>query len=211
MPAKAGIQGLNNKSRPLGGFFICVTCGDAYLWVADPQNFRHSRESGNPGCEWYRALGARSQQLFAVPAPPAGFFGLGPSLVLALRADCVCPNSIPSNLSWLVQRQFCREQNWARKARHGWRGPKETKRKHAPERATLSRYASSSAGKPRAHIPVRPFALPLAALTLRSSPHRALANSPGAEQRASGSNTGLAGLLPAGLRYSAGAAGPEKP
>jgi hypothetical protein len=40
-----------------------------------------------------------------------------------------------------------------KKARPGWRD--------------LSRYASGSAGKPGAHIPVRPFALPLAALTPR--------------------------------------------
>ena len=33
-------------------------------------------------------------------------------MVLALRADSVCPNSIPSNLS-SATRQFCREQNWA--------------------------------------------------------------------------------------------------
>jgi len=55
-------------------------------------------------------------------------------MVLALRAACGGPNSIRSNLSLLVQR-------------------KETKRKHASERATSP---------------------------LRSSPHRALANSPGA-------------------------------
>jgi hypothetical protein len=29
------------------------------LWVADPRVSRHSRESGNPGLEWNRALGAR--------------------------------------------------------------------------------------------------------------------------------------------------------
>jgi len=32
-------------------------------------------------------------------------------MVLALRADSVCPNSILSNLSWAT-RQFYREQNW---------------------------------------------------------------------------------------------------
>ena len=47
---------------------------------------------------------------------------------------------------------------------------KVTKRKDTPEPPTLSRYTSRSAGKSGAHIPVRPFALPLAALTLRFSP-----------------------------------------
>jgi hypothetical protein len=54
-------------------------------------------------------------------------------------------------------------------------GQKVTKKKDTSEPSTLSRYASGSAGKPRAHIPVRPFALPLAALTLRFSGKSALA------------------------------------
>ncbi len=37
-----------------------------------------------------------------------------PSLDVALRAACGRSNSIPSNLSLLVQGQFCQEQNWTR-------------------------------------------------------------------------------------------------
>jgi hypothetical protein len=108
---------------------------------------RRPRESGDPGLEWYRAPCARSQQLIAVSRTAGGF------------------------LSLLVQRQFCREQNWARKARpqgprQGWRGSKKPK-KARPGWRKLSRYASGSAGKPGAHVSVRPFALPLAALTPR--------------------------------------------
>ena len=49
----------SGKESP-GVFFIC----------------RHSRESGNPGLEWYRAPCARSQQLIAVPRTAGGFLSL---------------------------------------------------------------------------------------------------------------------------------------
>jgi len=71
-----------------------------------------------------------------------------------VRAPCArsqlliaVPRTAGGFLSLLVQRKK------PKKARPGWRN--------------LSRYASGSAGKPRAHILVRPFALPLAALTPR--------------------------------------------
>ena len=35
-PAKAGVQGLNNKAAQWAAFH-CVACGDSYLWVADPR------------------------------------------------------------------------------------------------------------------------------------------------------------------------------
>ena len=35
-PAKAGVQGLNNKAA-LWAAFHCVAFGDSYLWVADPR------------------------------------------------------------------------------------------------------------------------------------------------------------------------------
>ena len=107
-----------------------------YFREADLQSCRHSRESGNPGFTWYRVRCARSQQLLAVPAPRAGFFGLGPSMVLALRAACGGPNSIPSNLSLLVQR-------------------KETKRKHAPDGALLLRSAALGPALTRRDTPCR--------------------------------------------------------
>ena len=66
------------------------------------------------------------------------------------------------------------------------KSPKEIR----PGAADLSRCASGSAGKSRAHFPVRPFALPPAALTLRFSPksalaptRRALNNAPRAQTR----------------------------
>ncbi|MEX2163525.1 MAG: hypothetical protein WD823_04695, partial [Sulfuricaulis sp.] len=69
-----------------------------------------------------------------------------------------------------------------------YKSPKEIR----PGAADLSRYASGSAGKSRAHFPVRPFALPPAALTLRFSPksalaptRRALNNAPRAQTRGS--------------------------
>jgi len=68
------------------------------------------------------------------------------------------------------------------------KSPKEIR----PGAADLSRCASGSAGKSRAHFPVRPFALPPAALTLRFSPksalaptRRALNNAPRAQTRGS--------------------------
>jgi len=64
-----------------------------------------------------------------------------------------------------------RQEVWPRRA--SMRGPDIRMSlyiKSTPGAADLSCYASRSAGKPRAHIPVRPFALPPAALTLRFSP-----------------------------------------
>src|SRR3989344_4240980 len=62
------------------------------------------------------------------------------------------PRSAGRFLSLLVQRKK------PKKARPGWRD--------------LSRYTSGSAGKSGAHIPVRLFALPLAALTPPPPPPR---------------------------------------
>ena len=44
---------------PVFGFVSPSAMMKSYLWVADPRASRHSRASGNPGFEWYRALGAR--------------------------------------------------------------------------------------------------------------------------------------------------------
>jgi len=120
-----------------------------YFREADLQSCRHSRESGNPGFTWYRVRCARSQQLLAVPAPRAGFFGLGPSMVLALRAACGGPNSIPSNLSLLVQR-------------------KETKRKHAPDGALLLRSAALGPALTRRDILSRESAAGILPAALRA-------------------------------------------
>ena len=43
---------------------------------AGPQGAEYRDVFRNPGLEWYRALGARSQNLIAAPAPRAGFFFL---------------------------------------------------------------------------------------------------------------------------------------
>jgi hypothetical protein len=118
-----------------------------------------------------RALCARLKSYVRV-APPLhpGLLGLGPSLVLALRATCGCPNSIPSNLSSLVQRQFCREQNWARFSAPAGLAP------------GMARAKVTKESTPR--MARKPPAL-LAGIGARL-------NSSGAELRASGLNTRLA-------------------
>ena len=119
------------------------------------------------------------------------------------------PRTAGGFLSLLVQRQFCREQNWSRSARpqgprQGWRGSKKPK-KARPGWRNLFRYASGFAGKPRAHIPVRPFALPLAALTprLRGFGSRAApTRHPVAAGQAQTSLSAPCGRLPKALRGS---------
>ena len=82
MPAKAGIQGLNNKSRPLGGFFIVALSSSCM----DNQTMRRGRAS------------VKAREYDAVIAAPFGRVGFvldGDALVDISFLDTSAPLSPP--------------------------------------------------------------------------------------------------------------------